>query len=521
MAIAQRLELRQGQSLVMTPQLQQAIKLLQLSNLELAEFVEQELEKNPFLELDEREHAPDRDQPAQEPAPPADEPLEQTLAREDFSKAEDIDAERDDVYAEDSSQAPGPSRDAPLTDWTTVKSGGSLDADDDGLERTLKQALSLRDHLSEQLSIAALDAGDKLIAAALIDSVDEAGYLRAELAELASQLGVATEAVEAVLKAVQGFEPTGVAARTLAECLALQLREKQRLDPAMQALLDHLDLVARRDVAALCQHCGVDAEDVRDMIAEIRELTPKPGLAFSSEPVQPVVPDVFVREGADGGWHIELNSDTLPRLLINSRYCAKVSAGAKTADAKNYLAETLNNANWLVKSLDQRARTILKVASEIVRQQDGFLTYGVRHLRPLNLRTIADVIGMHESTVSRVTSNKYISTTRGIFELKYFFTAAISAVNGHEAHSAEAVRDRIREMIDKEADDVLSDDRIVTLLTSDGVEIARRTVAKYREAMRIPSSVERRRMRLAGPLAAPNSGVDSRGGRTYGPPPFS
>jgi RNA polymerase sigma-54 factor len=232
------------------------------------------------------------------------------------------------------------------------------------------------------------------------------------------------------------------------------------------------------------------------MITEIRGLTPKPGLAFGMEPVQPVVPDVFVRVGADGGWAIELNSDTLPRLLVNSRYYSQVSKGARDRDSKNYLAECLNNANWLVKSLDQRARTILKVATEIVRQQDGFLTYGVRHLRPLNLRTIADAISMHESTVSRVTSNKYISTPRGLFELKYFFTASIQAVNGAEAHSAEAVRDRIREMIQNEEPvEILSDDRIVSLLTADGVNIARRTVAKYREAMRIPSSVERRRLK--------------------------
>jgi RNA polymerase sigma-54 factor len=234
------------------------------------------------------------------------------------------------------------------------------------------------------------------------------------------------------------------------------------------------------------------------MLVEIRALTPKPGLAFGSEPVQPVIPDVFVKEGPDGAWHVELNADTLPRLLVNSRYYAKVSAGARDKEAKAYLTECLNNANWLVKSLDQRARTILKVSSEIVRQQDGFLTYGVRHLRPLNLRTIAEAISMHESTVSRVTSNKYISTPRGVFELKYFFTASIQSVNGAEAHSAEAVRDRIREMIENESErDILSDDRIVALLTADGVNIARRTVAKYREAMRIPSSVERRRLKSA------------------------
>jgi RNA polymerase sigma-54 factor len=299
-----------------------------------------------------------------------------------------------------------------------------------------------------------------------------------------------------VLQVVQGFEPTGVAARDLAECLALQLREQGRCDPAMEALLANLELVARRDISGLCAQCGVDADDVADMIAEIRTLTPKPGLAFGAETVQAVVPDVFVREGPDGLWHVELNSDTLPRLLINGRYSAKISGTSRDKDAKNYIADCLNNANWLVKSLDQRARTILKVASEIVRQQDGFLTHGVRHLRPLNLRTIADAITMHESTVSRVTSNKYISTPRGVFELKYFFTAAIQAVNGSESHSAEAVRDRIREMIDNEAGvEVLSDDRIVSLLTADGVNIARRTVAKYREAMRIPSSVERRRLK--------------------------
>jgi RNA polymerase sigma-54 factor len=495
MALTQRLELRQGQSLVMTPQLQQAIKLLQLSNLELAEYVETELEKNPLLERDEREPVGnDEREPAQEDSGSV-ETLESALAREDFSKAEDLDAEKSDVYAESDATSAGP-RDASLSDWTTLRSAGPVDGDDEGFDRTLTQALNLKDHLLEQLSIAALSAEQRLIAAALIDSIDEAGYLRVTVGEVAAQLGAAETAVTEVLAIVQGFEPTGVAARDLAECLSLQLRELGRLDPAMQAFLAHLDLVARRDFAGLCNICGVDAEDVADMLAEIRALTPKPGLAFGSEPVQPVVPDVFVRESVDGTWHIELNSETLPRLLVNSRYYTKVSTSAKDKESKTYLVDCLNNANWLVKSLDQRARTILKVSSEIVRQQDGFLTYGVRHLRPLNLRAIADAIGMHESTVSRVTSNKYIATPRGVFELKYFFTAAISAVNGSEAHSAEAVRDRIKEMVEKEEPrDVLSDDRIVALLTADGVNIARRTVAKYREAMRIPSSVERRRMK--------------------------
>jgi len=504
MALTQRLELRQGQSLVMTPQLQQAIKLLQLSNLELAEYVEQELERNPLLERDEAEPAP-REGAAEEPPAKENETLDAALAREDFSKGEDMDTERSDLYAEEGDRSAPPASNGPLTDWTTVRSGGSLDSDGENtMERALSQAVTLKDHLTEQLTIAALDPEKRLIAAAIIDAIDEAGYLRAELFELAARLGAAIESVEEVLRVVQGFDPTGVGARDLAECLALQLVEKDRFDPAMQILVGNLDRVARRDIHGLASACGVDIEDIVEMIAEIRALTPKPGLTFGSEPVQPVVPDVFVREAADGGWHVELNADTLPRLLVNSRYYAQVAQSARDKDSKAYVTDCLNNANWLVKSLDQRARTILKVSSEIVRQQDGFLTHGVRHLRPLNLRTIADSISMHESTVSRVTSNKYIATPRGLFELKYFFTAAIQSVGGAESHSAEAVRDRIREMIDKEAgDEILSDDRIVSMLTADGVNIARRTVAKYREAMRIPSSVERRRLKQAeAPVAA-------------------
>lgn len=491
MALTQRLELRQGQSLVMTPQLQQAIKLLQLSNLELAAYVEQELERNPLLERDESAPAGETENGSESDSA-SPEKLETALAGNDFSMADDLDARQDDLY---DSESPA-QRDRSLSDWTSVKSSVRIDGSDDELESALTTADSLKDHLLNQLSIAALSPELRLIAVALIDGIDEAGYLRVELHEIAERLGAPHESVEAALCVLQGFEPSGVAARDLAESLRLQLAAKDRLDPAMEAMLDRLDLVARRDLPGLCSICGLDAEDVTEMLAEIRALTPKPGLAFGSEPVVPVVPDVFVREGPDGGWHVELNSETLPRLLVNARYYAQICGSKREKDSRTYLTECLNSANWLLKSLDQRARTILKVSTEIVRQQDAFLTYGVRHLRPLNLRTIADAISMHESTVSRVTSNKYIATPRGVFELKYFFTSAIQSVGGAELHSAEAVRDRIREMIENETDmDVLSDDRIVSLLTADGVNIARRTVAKYREAMRIPSSVERRRMK--------------------------
>lgn len=276
----------------------------------------------------------------------------------------------------------------------------------------------------------------------------------------------------------------------------LQLKERDRCDPAMMALLDNLDLLARRDMAALRKVCGVDDEDMRDMVAELRALTPRPGAAFGGEPSQPVAPDVYVREGLGGLWHVELNTDTLPRLLVDQRYHARVSSGARTDQEKVFVADCMASANWLVKSLDQRAKTILKVASEIVRQQDGFLAFGVEHLRPLNLKTVADAIGMHESTVSRVTSNKYIATPRGMFELKFFFTSSIASSSGGEAHSAESVRHKIKQLIEAERTEaqVHSDDRIVDILKETGVDIARRTVAKYREAMRIPSSVERRRM---------------------------
>jgi RNA polymerase sigma-54 factor len=490
----------------MTPQLQQAIKLLQLSNIELAEYCEAELEKNPLLERDESapreaERESVEREAASEQSGEAN--LESSLAREDFTKVSDLDqAAHDNMYDGETPPPASPPAQGALTDWSTVRSGGTFDGDEEGFESALTGETTLKAHLEAQVSIAALTPEDRMICLALIDAIDETGYLRADLKELAHRLGTDFEDVEAVLGVLQGFDPVGVGARDLAECLSLQLKARDRLDPAMAALLTRLDLLARREMAQLIQLCGVDAEDIADMIAEIRGLNPKPGLAFGSEPVTPVVPDVFVRVGPDGAWLVELNTDTLPRLLVNNQYYSRVNRGARDKDSRNYLADCLNNANWLVKSLDQRARTILKVASEIVRQQDAFLTHGVRHLRPLNLRAIADAIQMHESTVSRVTSNKYVATPRGVFELKYFFTASIQSLNGAESHSAEAVRDRIREMIEKEeAMEILSDDRIVSLLTADGVNIARRTVAKYREAMRIPSSVERRRLK-AGAEAA-------------------
>lgn len=264
----------------------------------------------------------------------------------------------------------------------------------------------------------------------------------------------------------------------------------------MALLLDNLDLLARRDLVALRKVCGVDHEDLHDMIAELKALNPRPGASFVREATHSVIPDVFVRADPAGGWKVELNMDTLPKVLINQVYHAKVSQNARSAKEKDYLNECLNQANWLIRSLDQRARTILKVSSEIVRQQDAFFVYGIEYLRPLNLKTVAEAVGMHESTISRVTSNKFMITQRGTFELKFFFTSGLTSSDGEADVSTEAVRHKIRTLIDQEkhSGEILSDDKIVEILKEAGVDIARRTVAKYREALRIPSSLERKRM---------------------------
>jgi RNA polymerase sigma-54 factor len=483
MALVQRLDIRQGQALVMTPQLQQAIKLLQLSNLELAAYIEGEVEQNPLLERDDS--TPDAPDP-----PPAEAAAPETGTSAEASHEEAVDAWHE-VAGSDGEGNLDYAGDPDA--WRTR--GARPDGDDlPGIDQTLARPVTLREHLLAQLAEEVKDPIDRVIGAHLVDQIDEGGYLTVTLDMVAQTMGCEHDRVETVLKQLQRFEPVGVFARNLAECLAIQLKERDRYDPAMQALVENLSLLACRDVPALLRLCRVDAADLAEMAAEIRALDPKPGLQFDGAIAQPVVPDVFVRP-LGGGWMVELNSDSLPRVLINTRYYAEVNAATRNKAAKDYLTEKYQSANWLVKALHQRATTILKVSREIIRQQDAFLRHGVQHLKPLVLRDIAQAIGMHESTVSRVTTNKYMLTPRGIFELKYFFTSAIAASSGGDALSAEAVRFRIKSLIDGEATEVLSDDRIVDILLKEGIDIARRTVAKYREAMNIPSSVQRRRER--------------------------
>ena len=496
MALSTRLELRQGQQLVMTPQLQQAIKLLQLSNMELAQFVDGELERNPLLE---REAGAD---PAPEPEAPvtevADLPALDLSVPSSETATATFDTDHDNLYPDDTrTDRVNDGSDATTSGWETLRptSGTSFDDDGNNLEAYVSSEISLRDHLTEQLGIAISDPIERIVGQHLIDMVDDAGYLQGDHAALAEKLGVPQAMFDRVLRVLQSLEPTGVGARSLAECLTLQLKEQDRFDPIMEGLIDNLGLLASHNLTALRRAVGVDADELAEMIQEIKELNPKPGLEYGTVQVQPVVPDVQVRGARDGSWIVELNSDTLPRVLVNRTYhtlVTKKNAGEKD---KTYIAECLQSANWLVKSLDQRARTILRVSEEIVRQQDGFLTYGVTHMRPLNLKTVAEKIGMHESTVSRVTSNKYMATPRGIYELKFFFTSAINAAESDgDQLSSEAVRHRIKTLIDAEnPHDILSDDKLVEKLHAAGIDIARRTVAKYREGMRIASSVQRRR----------------------------
>ena len=498
MALGTRLQLRQAQSLTMTPQLMQSIRLLQFTHAELERFIEDEIEKNPLLERPEAEGAEAAAEPPASDGEAAADRLDRLFEAAGISAetmSERLDSSMENVFPDDPGTAEriGPD----LADqWKSAPSAGG--SDDFDMDAFAAAPRSLAAHVAEQIAFAFRDPAERLIASELADALDDAGYLQADIAGLARRLGCARGAVEAVLAACQGFDPPGLFARDLAECLALQLKARDRLDPAMRAMLANLELVARRDFAGLRRLCGVGDDDLLDMIAEIRRLDPRPGSAFTVAPADAVVPDVIVRRAADGGWAVELNPDALPAVLVNRSYFAHVSKHAASEADRAFLTECMQNANWLTRSLDQRARTILKVAGEIVRRQDAFLLDGVRQLRPLNLKDVAEAIGMHESTISRVTANKYMMTPRGAFELRRFFSVAIASTEGGDAHSSTAVRDLIRELIEAETpESVLSDDAIVDMLRKRSIDIARRTVAKYREGMDIPSSVQRRREKRA------------------------
>jgi RNA polymerase sigma-54 factor len=467
-----RLENRQSQQLVMTPQLQQSIKLLQMSSMELQEFVAEEMEKNPLLSSSEGE-----------------------IGESDASEVTPTEEQQHDSQMEELKNYLGDWGDTPDYSGRSVRSDDDTSASDI-LERTMPDILSLRDHLLEQLALDVSDPEMRIIGVQLIGMLDDAGYLREDTSELSQLLLCLPEDIERTLEVLQRFEPAGVFARSLRECLWLQCREREMLTPEMEIVLDHLDLVAGHDWPKLARLCGVDKDSLQQMVAEIRSLDPKPGSHFGGHTVQTVVPDAIVRPYSEGGWFVELNAQALPRVLVNRHYFATVSSKTVNRDEKKYLTEQMSNARWLVKAMDQRARTILTVAREIVTQQEAFLRYGVKALKPMMLRDIAAKAGLHESTVSRVTTNKFLQTPRGVFEMKFFFTTAVGADDQRDGHSSAVIKQHIRELIEDEAPgEILSDDAIVDLLKTLKIQVARRTVAKYREAIGIAGSAERRRQK--------------------------
>jgi RNA polymerase sigma-54 factor len=480
MGLGPALSIRQSQQLILTPQLRQAIQLLQLSNLELDSFIAEEVSKNPLLETrsDEQEEVP---------------------AGDFVSDDAEADEAPNDPGADDliSGQAED---DRPLdVDWTSealetdsysdvVTSAPGEDSFD--FERVQFAPASLSEHLLDQLHGVSGDLGG--IARILAETLDETGYLTVPLDHIAELSGAPRPLVEEALQLIQSLDPSGVGARSLAECLALQAKAVDRYDPAMARLIDNLDLLSKGRTGDLKRICGVDDEDLAEMISELRAYDPKPGCRFSATGFADVTPDVFVRR-ARGGFSVELNQATLPRLLVNRRYYQELKSGPQDKTARAWLSECLQSANWLVKALDQRARTIVKVVTEIVKRQEGFFESGVSAMRPMTLREVAEAIGMHESTVSRVTSNKYLLCDRGLYELKYFFGSGVQSAGG-EGAAAEAVKAAIKQLIDSETE-ILSDDSIAALLKARGFDVARRTVVKYREAIGLGSSIQRRRLR--------------------------
>jgi RNA polymerase sigma-54 factor len=476
--LTQILNLKQQQNLVMTPQMQQAVKLLQMSNIELQAYLEEEMVQNPLLEKQEAESE-----------------TESTDATEDTPPIDDSDDSPPETIHEDAHE----DFDAGHK-MADIGAGGNTSFSDElpDFQDTLVKPKTLREHLNEQLQIDSETILQKSIGTLLIDRLDESGYLRDDPETLAQQIGCSQSVLEQTLTRLKTFDPTGVFAHDLAECLALQLEEQGELTKSFKILLENLPLLAQHDYKKLSKICGVDEAELSEMTALLRTLNPRPSSRFDHVVAQTAIPDVLMRalpKNIGGGWRVELNSDTLPRVLVNQNYYTEVSARTKDKGEREYLSTQLNNASWLVKALDQRAQTILKVASEIIERQDGFFLYGIEFLKPLTLREIAEAIDMHESTVSRVTTGKFIGTPRGLFELKFFFTSSIGGADGSSI-SSQSVKARIKALTDAETtENILSDDDLVDILTKEGMNVARRTVAKYREALGIQSSVQRRRIK--------------------------
>ena len=462
MARHQRLStnLTTTQTIAMTPELRQSIGLLRLSSADVREFVTEEIEKNPFLE-------------AEAPAPQA----VGTTPEPEGSRPEATTSHSEEAYP--SGSGPGSNVQSQSADRLSAVDF----AQDTG---------SLRTSLLQQIRLSASSPGLLRIAERLVEELEDDGYLRVPIDDIADDISASRAAVLDALKIIQRCEPSGVGARSLVECFALQLADRGRLTELSGAVLGRLETFARHGSAALAKQLSVPEDAISEIVAEIRTLDPDPGAKFRQSSVEFVVPDIQVVRNNLGGWHVELLPEALPRVIVNQTYAAEVSSAGEAA--ATYVAQHTRRANWLIRSLEQRATTILRVASEIVRVQEGFFSAGPRHLKPLTLRVVADALKMHESTVSRVTRGKFLVCERGTLELKYFFSKAIPTTDGFGTISALSIQERIRAIIAEEPRKTpYSDDRIAQMLKKDGVNIARRTVSKYREFLGIPSSFLRRR----------------------------
>ena len=476
MQISQNLKLKQSQSLVMTPQLQQAIKLLQLNNLELSNLINKELEENPFLENQNSE--------------------------ETVNVQEEKTSEIDESFSSGESLSDEPKNDDYENRWDVDTScmnysrNTNSESIDPGsiVEQTLTEKVTLKTILTNQANLEFSNKTDKKISEVLIDYIEPSGWFLQNIDEIVSFSGFERNAIESVLNRMQKFEPSGVFARNLKECLSIQLRNNESFSEKNITVIENLELLGEGNLKELQKITGMRDEELKESIKNIRLLNPKPGLKYSDENLDLLSPDVIVMKN-NNEWSVELNNSTLPRITVNDEYIKEIESLKCNETDKKFISENINSAKWLIKAIEQRNITTLKISSEIINQQKEFFERGKKFLRPMILKDVAKKIDMHESTVSRVTSNKLILTPRGIFEMKIFFSASINSMNDGESHSAASVRESLKKLITNEPlNNPFSDEALVNKLQSEGINLARRTVAKYRELLNIPSSSIRRRM---------------------------
>ena len=476
MQISQNLKLKQSQSLVMTPQLQQAIKLLQLNNIELCDLVNKELEENPFLENKTTEIELNEFK--------KEENTENTV--EAFQNGESL---KDDTSSLDYENR-----------WDqeikTNSGNNNFETLDPGsiAEQTVSEKVTLKTILRQQASVEFSESKEKLISEIIIDYIEPSGWLTKNLDDLADIIGCDNDTLEKIIRRMQKFEPTGVFAKNLSECLKIQLENKGILTEDMLLLIENFDMLARGEIKSLCKVCKISEIQLTENIKNIKKLNPKPGTIYTEDNEPIYHPDVIVKH-KNNSWEVELNNSTLPKIIVNEDYINELEKLTTKEGDKKFISESVTSARWLLKAIEQRNVTTLKISSEIVKQQKDFFEKGVSFLKPMILKDVAKKIGMHESTVSRVTTGKLMLTPRGIVEMKKFFTATINSTIKGESHSAASVRETLKNLITNEPlNNPLSDELIVIQLKKEGINLARRTVAKYRELLNIPSSSERRKM---------------------------